>query len=310
MAANESRRKTAKSRSRTSGGGTARKSSSIRQGGAGEARRAAKGASAKRQGTGGGRGSAAKKSSAAAGARSARGTQSGSRSAAAEATRATKGRASGTPRAGATRKSAGARSDSGSRSRKSAAATARGNGRVDALTLLKADHERVDQMFKRYDRMKEGDERKQDLVQQILEEVRVHAQVEEEIFYPALRARFEEGGKEKETDLLDEADVEHETVKWLMEQLDGEQSDEATRDARVKVMGEYIRHHVEEEEGQIFKAARKVGVDFEELGRRMDARKRQLKGEEPADQEAMTAEGEGGMQVSEPEQMATSGTTH
>ena len=184
--------------------------------------------------------------------------------------------------------------------------SARGSGRMDALKLLKEDHERVDALFKKYDRMKEGDERKQPLLETILEELRVHTRVEEEIFYPALDAGFESRGKEKEAELIDEAEVEHETVKWLMEQLEGEQSDEQTRDARVKVMGEYVRHHVQEEEGQMFKAARKANVDLEALGRQIDARKRQLKGEEPADQEG--AEGDDAMRVSEPAAMATSGS--
>jgi hypothetical protein len=206
-----------------------------------------------------------------------------------------------TGRSGAARKSS-ARAASDNRGAKASGT----RGGMDALKLLKEDHERVDQLFKKYDRMKEGDERKQALLETILEELRVHAQVEEELFYPALNARFESAGKDKEQELIDEAEVEHETVKWLMEQLEGEQSDEHTRDARVKVMGEYVRHHVKEEEGQMFKAAKKVDVDLAELGRQMDARKRQLKGEEPADQEGM-AEGEDAMRVSEPAAMATSG---
>ena len=185
-------------------------------------------------------------------------------------------------------------------SRKSAPAR---TGRIDALKLLKQDHETVDQMFRKYERMKEGDERKAALQQRILEEVRVHAQVEEEIFYPALRTRFEAEGKDSKIDLLEEADVEHATIKWLIEQLEGgSQADEATTDARVKVMGEYIRHHVEEEEGQMFKAARKVDLDLAALGAQMDARKRQLKGEEPpGDDEG----GDAGMQINEPAQMAS-----
>jgi hemerythrin superfamily protein len=288
MAANDKSRKSTQrrasgSRSSSAGAGARKSSSRSRSGGEDDTRRGGKAAtgSTRQAGEGGGsrsgsgRKSAAKKSSS---------RDSGARKSAS--------RDSG-------------RAQSGSRGRKSAG-TAR--GRMDALKLLKEDHDRVDEMFKRYDRMKEGDERKQQLLQTILEEVRVHAQVEEELFYPALTALFEEAGKDKERELIEEADVEHETVKWLMEQLEGEQSDEGMRDARVKVMGEYIRHHVEEEEGQIFKAAKKVDLDLEELGRQMDARKRQLKGEEPADQEGA---GDGDMQVSEPAQMATSGSrTH
>jgi hemerythrin superfamily protein len=216
---------------------------------------------------------------------------------------------------GVARKAATKRESSGGSSSRSAAAKRGGKssggrasktsgrgGRMDALKLLKEDHDRVDAMFKRYERMKEGDERKRELMQQILEDLRVHAQVEEELFYPALRTLFEEGERKKEIELIEEADVEHETVKWLMEQLEGgDQADEGTTDARVKVLGEYVKHHVQEEEGQIFKAAKKVDVDLEELGRQLDARKRQLMGQEPAGGEG----GEGGMQINEPAQMAS-----
>ena len=196
------------------------------------------------------------------------------------------------PRAASEGKSSG--------SRKSA--SARG-GRMDALKLLKQDHETVDQMFRKYDRMKDGDARKQALLQQILEEVRVHAQVEEEIFYPALRGRFEDEGKDSKIGLLEEADVEHATIKWLIEQIEGgNQADHATTDARVKVMGEYIRHHVEEEEGQMFKAAKKVDLDLATLGAQMDARKRQLKGEEPSGGDLG---GDSRLQINEPAQMAS-----
>ena len=316
MAANDKSRKSTKrrasgSRSSSEGAG-ARKSSSRSRAGEDDNKRGGKAASGstRQSGEGGGRTGGARKS--AAKKSSSRGAGGESRGGSQErgGERGAKGRKSESRDSGA-RKSASrgdsGRAESGSRGRKSAGA-APGRGRMDALKLLKQDHERVDEMFKRNDRMKEGDERKQQLLQMILEEVRVHAQVEEELFYPALSTLFEEEGKDKERELIEEADVEHETVKWLMEQLEGEQSDEGMRDARVKVMGEYIRHHVEEEEGQIFKAAKKVDLDLEELGRQIDARKRQLKGEEPADQEGA---GDGDMQVSEPAQMATSGSrTH
>ncbi|HVE49709.1 MAG TPA: hemerythrin domain-containing protein [Casimicrobiaceae bacterium] len=176
---------------------------------------------------------------------------------------------------------------------------------MDAFTLLKQDHQTVDELFKRYDRMKEGDERKQSILEQILDELRVHAQVEEEIFYPAIKSQFEDKDNDKAVDLMEEADVEHESFKWLIEQLEGEQSDEGMRDARVTVLGEYVRHHVKEEEGEMFKAAKRCDLDFDEIGRQLDARKRQLKGEDPADQSGDG--GDGSMQVSEPAAMATSG---
>ena len=218
----------------------------------------------------------------ASGGRSAEGTRGGGRSA------ATGGRKSAARTASPSRGKRAGKEEAGSRGRQR---------KVDALSLLKDDHEHVDELLNKFDRMKEGDERKQQLLEQILEEVRVHAQVEEELFYPALRTLLEEDGKEKELKLLAEADVEHETVKWLMAELEGGQLQSEMVDARVKVMGEYIRHHVEEEEGQIFRAAKRSDLDLEELGRQMDARKRELKGEsgEPGEEGRAGAGMQGGM---------------
>jgi hemerythrin-like domain-containing protein len=150
--------------------------------------------------------------------------------------------------------------------------------------LLKKDHDTVDRMFKQYDRMKDGDERKQSLCETIIAELKVHAQCEEEIFYPALHRELEAAGDEEGVDLVDEAHVEHDTFKWLIEALEQQRGDEAATDARVKVLGEYVKHHVKEEEGEIFKAARKCDLDLSELGRAFKARKAELKGETSEDE--------------------------
>jgi hemerythrin superfamily protein len=172
----------------------------------------------------------------------------------------------------------GATSSRGAKS----ASTSRGTRRSanDALTLLKRDHDNVDAMFRKYDRMKDGDERKAPLREQVCTELTVHARIEEELFYPALKSLFEQRGMDKAVDLIEEADVEHASLKWLIEQLQsGDQSDEGMIDARVKVLGEYVKHHVQEEEGEIFKAARKVDIDLDALGARMSARKAELAGD-------------------------------
>jgi hemerythrin-like domain-containing protein len=225
--------------------------------------------------------------------------KSSSRKSAARKTRSGSSAASGSNRSAA-RKTSGRSGSDGKRSasgaRKSASRGTRGvakssraakspsssrsarGGAADALKLLKQDHDNVDAMFKKYDRMKDGDERKAALREQICAELTVHATVEEELFYPSLKTLFEEGGKDKAVDLIEEADVEHASLKWLIEQLQsGDQSDEGMVDARVKVLSEYVKHHVEEEEGEIFKAARKVDLDLVELGARIEARKGELK---------------------------------
>src|SRR5690606_9261313 len=101
-----------------------------------------------------------------------------------------------------------------------------------------------------------------------------------EIFYPALREVLEE------QDLLDEAEVEHATAKDLITQLEGMDADEPLYDAKVTVLGEYINHHVKEEEGEMFKQAKSAKVDLSELGEELATRKEELKAEMGLDEEA------------------------
>jgi hemerythrin superfamily protein len=125
----------------------------------------------------------------------------------------------------------------------------------DACDLLDADHRNVKKMFKQYEELMESRgrsvaQKKMDLALQICHELTVHAQVEEEIFYPALRAVL------KDTDMLAEAEVEHQTAKDLIAQIEGMGEADEMFDAKVKVLGEYIDHHVKEERNEIFPKAR------------------------------------------------------
>ncbi len=152
--------------------------------------------------------------------------------------------------------------------------TARGRAGPDAIALLKADHAAVKKLFKDYKKLCEGDARtleKSEVAIQICQDLTVHATIEEEIFYPALRATLDE------QDLLDEAQVEHATAKDLIAQIEQMEPDSELYDAKVIVLGEYINHHVEEEEGEMFKQARKSGVDLQVLGDEMAARQQELK---------------------------------
>lgn len=125
----------------------------------------------------------------------------------------------------------------------------------DACSLLESDHRKVKKMFKDYEeltksRSRTAAQQKRDLAQEICLELTVHAQIEEEIFYPALRAAL------KETDLLDEAEVEHASAKELIAQIQDASEVDDKFDAKVTVLGEYIDHHVKEERGEIFTKAR------------------------------------------------------
>ena len=142
----------------------------------------------------------------------------------------------------------------------------------DAITILRADHKLVDELFKQYEKTR-ADTRKQTLVDQICAELTAHTTVEEEIFYPAVR------GAIKDADIMDEADVEHASAKELIAQLQAGKPGDDHYDAKVKVLGEYIRHHVKEEQNEMFPKARKAGVDLKELGARIQQRKEALTGE-------------------------------
>ena len=142
----------------------------------------------------------------------------------------------------------------------------------DAVALLKEDHRTVEDLFARFEKAS-GDGRKQELATEICTELSIHAQIEEEIFYPACEGKVEE-------DLLKEAYVEHDGAKVLIaEIMAGEPSDEFY-DAKVKVLEEQIEHHVQEEEKRLeglFSQARAAGLDMDELGEQLRARKEELK---------------------------------
>jgi hemerythrin superfamily protein len=141
----------------------------------------------------------------------------------------------------------------------------------NAINMLTEDHAKVRKMFKQFEKMKEGDDaEKAELVRQICTELTVHAQIEEEIFYPAAREAIDE------SDLLDEAEVEHASAKQLISELDGMQPGDELYDAKVTVLGEYVEHHVKEEEKEIFPKVKKAKLDMEEMAEQMEERKGQL----------------------------------
>jgi len=145
----------------------------------------------------------------------------------------------------------------------------------DAFALLTADHKRVKSLFKEFESLKdEGeDDQKATLVETICNELTIHAQIEEEIFYPALRDAIDD------EDLMDEADVEHASAKQLIAQLEQLEVGGDHYDATVTVLGEYIDHHVKEEEGEMFSKARKADIDSASLGEELAIRKAELKEE-------------------------------
>jgi hemerythrin superfamily protein len=144
--------------------------------------------------------------------------------------------------------------------------------RQEATALLRADHKQVAELFLEYRRTK-GNDYKRKLIDRICRELTVHAQVEEEIFYPAVKEAVDE------PEIIAEAGVEHATLKALIGKLGQGQPGDEQFEAIVKVLGEYVTHHVAEEQTEIFPRARASDLDLRELGARLLARKQELMGD-------------------------------
>ena len=139
----------------------------------------------------------------------------------------------------------------------------------DAIALLEADHEAVSQLFDEYEKTRSVPNKKA-LVSEICTALSVHAQIEEEIFYPAVKSAS------KDKLLVPEATVEHSGVKNLIAQLQGAEPDGEMYDAKVKVLSEYVKHHVNEEQNEMFPKAKASSLDMVDLGTRLAARKEDL----------------------------------
>jgi hemerythrin superfamily protein len=139
----------------------------------------------------------------------------------------------------------------------------------EATALLRADHKRVSDLFDQYEDTRSA-AKKKTIVATICLELSVHAQIEEEIFYPAVKAAL------KDKELVPEATVEHATLKELIAQVKDKTPDGEMFDAKIKVMSEYVKHHVKEEQNEMFPKARKTRLDMLALGARMAARKEAL----------------------------------
>jgi len=142
---------------------------------------------------------------------------------------------------------------------------------IDATTLLKADHKEVSEMFSKFESGRLTPSKKEALAKQICTALTVHAQIEEEIFYPAAR----EAAKKADQNMLDEAEVEHASIKDLVAIIEeGSASD--LFEANVHVLGEYVKHHVKEEETELFPTLKSTDMAVEEVGARLAQRKDEL----------------------------------
>ncbi|VFB10515.1 Alr3199 protein [Aeromonas salmonicida] len=148
-------------------------------------------------------------------------------------------------------------------------ATSKTPATKDAIALLRADHKEVSDLFADYEKTR-SNAKKKALVAKICSELSVHTQIEEEIFYPAIKTAL------KDKLLVPEATIEHGGIKDLITQLEGAEPDGEMYDAKVKVLSEYVEHHVKEEQTDMFQKAKTTSLDLVELGARMAERKADL----------------------------------
>jgi hemerythrin superfamily protein len=142
---------------------------------------------------------------------------------------------------------------------------------MDAIDLLKEDHAKVKKAFKEFEKMdKEDLELLKEVVSTVCADLTAHTTIEEEIFYPAVRATIDDD------DLMNEAQIEHQSAKDLIAQLESMQPDDPLYVPSFTVLGEYVNHHVKEEEDEMFPAVKKLELDLEALGAQMKERKDEL----------------------------------
>ena len=144
----------------------------------------------------------------------------------------------------------------------------------NAFDVLEEDHHEVEEWFDEYDELKDSDEdRKTDLAEKICLALKVHAQIEEEIFYPQAREAS------RDNDLIDEALVEHATVKNLIAEIEAMEVGEELYDAKIRVLGEMVKQHIKEEEEELFPEIQSTKMDLAAVGKQLAERKQELMAE-------------------------------
>ena len=148
---------------------------------------------------------------------------------------------------------------------------AKGGAGMDAVALLKKDHDDVNAMFEEFESADE--DRKFELAAEICQALTVHATIEEEIFYPQVREAIDA------EDLMLEAEVEHDSAKYLIERIQEGEIDEVQLSAMIKVLKEYVSHHVDEEQSKMFPRVKRSDLDLQAIGSELRERKTELEGE-------------------------------
>ena len=156
-----------------------------------------------------------------------------------------------------------------------------------AISILKKDHDTVKDLFEKFEKAESSAE-KERIIAKAVNELKIHAVIEEEIFYPTVR-------KHVGSEIMNEADEEHHVAKVLIAELDQNRGGGDHREAKFTVLAESVRHHIKEEENEMMPKAKDLDIDFEALGQKMLDRKAELKEDGvPKDAEhAMVAQARG-----------------
>ncbi len=159
--------------------------------------------------------------------------------------------------------------------------TSRTTKAENAIAMLKSDHQKVKELFDKFEESKNSAAQAK-IVANAIQELKVHATIEEELFYPSLRQQIDD-----EDGMMPEADEEHHVAKVLIAELENMKGDEEHWEAKFTVLAESVRHHIKEEEGQMFPKAKKTDIDFVALGEQMgELKKRLMREGVPPDAEA------------------------
>ena len=145
-----------------------------------------------------------------------------------------------------------------------------GSRQPQAIAMLMDDHRKVKKLFKDFEKTEDHGEQEQ-LATEICNELSVHADLEEQVFYPAARDALEE------SDVIDEAEVEHHVARDLIEKIRGSRPQDAEYCAMVTVLGEYVNHHIQEEEKELLPQVKKSDLDLDSLAEDMQQRKHELR---------------------------------
>lgn len=164
------------------------------------------------------------------------------------------------------------RSSTQARSARGKRAKAGGRKPAGVLAMLQDDHRRVKSLFQKLERAKSDSEQRSQLAEQACRELRIHAALEEELFYPAIRDQI------RDEELVDQAEVEHQSARQLIEQLEQLDPQDPRHAATCRVLAEYVQHHVQEEEKQIFPQVKRAKMDLDAMAEQMQTRRQELLG--------------------------------